>query len=67
MPSIIIDKQTANLKNFINDVSAQVNGSFTIKHTTNSTILFVEDKEDHERILKNIRDEKISHHTYSTK
>lgn len=36
-----------------------------MKHTNFTTILFLEEKEDHQRVIDNIRNEKISYHTYT--
>ncbi|CAH1099610.1 unnamed protein product [Psylliodes chrysocephalus] len=44
-----------------------VKGKFSVKHTNNSTILFVEEKEDHEKMVSNIRAEKLPYHTYSNR
>ncbi|CAH1107463.1 unnamed protein product [Psylliodes chrysocephalus] len=41
-------------------------GDFSVKHTNASTIIFVEDREDHSRVLSNIKAEKLSYHTYTS-
>lgn len=48
-----------NHNSLIQDLRATVKGNFSVKHTTNSTVLFVDEKEDHNKVLKNIQDEKI--------
>ncbi|CAH1110685.1 unnamed protein product [Psylliodes chrysocephalus] len=46
-------------------LKTKIKGGFSVKHTNNSTILFVDEKEEHERILQSVRDENIAHHTYT--
>lgn len=66
MPPIVVDGQTKNQNTLIQDLRATVKGNFSVKHTANSTILFVDDRDDHNKVLKNIQEEKISYHTYTT-
>lgn len=54
MPPIVIEGKTANQRALINDIKVIVNGKFSIKHTNASTILFVEDKEDYNKMVNNI-------------
>lgn len=67
MPPIVVDGQTKNQNTLIQDLRATVRGNFSVKHTSNSTILFVDEKEDHNKVIKNIQEEKISYHTYTTR
>ncbi|CAH1115859.1 unnamed protein product [Psylliodes chrysocephalus] len=67
MPPIVIDGKTANQNNLIKDLKALVKGEFSIKHTNYTTIIFVDNKEDHVRVLNNIKEEKLPHHTYTSR
>lgn len=67
MPPIVNDETTKNHKNMVKNIKETVKGVFTLKHTNQSTILFVEEEEDYTRVLANIRAEKIPHHTYTQK
>ncbi|CAH1104277.1 unnamed protein product [Psylliodes chrysocephalus] len=67
MPPIVIDGVTRNHKQMVANIKETINGQFTVKHTNQSTILFVEDEPDYTRVLTNIRTEKIPHHTYTQK
>lgn len=48
------------------DLRSKVKGGFGVKHTNNSTILFIDEKEDYLRVLQCVREENIAHHTYTT-
>lgn len=37
----------------------------SVKYTNNSTVLFVDEKEDHKRIMQRFKDENIAHHTFT--
>lgn len=65
MPPIVIDGKTTNQKVLIQDLKNIVNGDFSLKHTNYTTILFVENKDDHSKVLKNMKEEKMSFHTYT--
>lgn len=65
MPPIVIDGKTTNQKQLVCDLKMQFKGEFSIKHTNYNTILFVENKDDHERIRTNIKQEKMAYHTYT--
>ncbi|CAH1115858.1 unnamed protein product [Psylliodes chrysocephalus] len=67
MPPIIIDGKTASQNTLVQDIKKIVKGKFSIKHTNNSTILFLEEKEDHEKMVTNIKTEKLPFHTYSNR
>ncbi|CAH1110394.1 unnamed protein product [Psylliodes chrysocephalus] len=67
MPPIIIDGKTMSQNSLITDIKRIVTGKFSIKHTNTSTILFLEEKEDHEKMVKSIRTEKLPYHTYSNR
>lgn len=41
MPPIVVDGKTKNQNTLIQDLRANFRGKFSIKHTNNSTILFV--------------------------
>lgn len=64
MPPIVVDGKTVNQTVLIKDVNAKIKGGFSVKNTNNSTILFVDDKDDHHRVLQSVREENIAHHTY---
>ncbi|CAH1098700.1 unnamed protein product [Psylliodes chrysocephalus] len=66
-PPIVIDGKTANQSSLLNDIKEIVKGKFSIKHTNNSTILFVDDREDHMKMVENIKADKLPFHTYATK
>lgn len=66
MPPIVIDVKTANQNTLIQDIRQIVNSKFSIKHTNNSTILFVGEKTGHEKMVQNIRAEKVPFHTYTS-
>ncbi|CAH1100925.1 unnamed protein product [Psylliodes chrysocephalus] len=65
MPPIVIDGKTTNPKNLIQDIKAIAKGSFSIKHTNYTTVLFIDEKEDHEKVLANIKLDKMPYHTYT--
>ncbi|CAH1106697.1 unnamed protein product [Psylliodes chrysocephalus] len=65
MPPIVIDGKTSNQKALIQDLKSIVKGDFSLKHTNYTTILFVENKDDHTNVVKNMKDEKMSYHTYT--
>ncbi|CAH1113876.1 unnamed protein product [Psylliodes chrysocephalus] len=65
MPPIVIDGKTTNPKNLIQDIKAFAIGSFSIKHTNYTTVLFIDEKEDHEKVLANIKLDKMPYHTYT--
>ncbi|CAH1102981.1 unnamed protein product [Psylliodes chrysocephalus] len=65
MPPIVIDGKTANPNQLISDLKALVQGEFSVKHTNRTTILFVEGKEDYEKVLNNVKSEKMAYHTYT--
>ncbi|CAH1104653.1 unnamed protein product [Psylliodes chrysocephalus] len=65
MPPIVIDGKTTNPNNLIQDIKALAKGNFSVKHTNYTTVLFIEDKEDHERVLANIKMDKMPYHTYT--
>ncbi|CAH1109239.1 unnamed protein product [Psylliodes chrysocephalus] len=65
MSPIVVDGKTVNQSALIQDLKAKIKGGFSVKHTNNSTILFVGDKEDHLRVLQSVKDENIAHHTYT--
>ncbi|CAH1104546.1 unnamed protein product [Psylliodes chrysocephalus] len=65
MPPIVVDGKTINQNILIQDFKAKIKGGFSVKHTNNSTILFVDDKEDHQKVLQSVRDENIAHHIYT--
>lgn len=56
-----------NQNTLINDIKSIVTGKFSIKHTNNSTILFLEEKEDHEKMVRRIRAEKLPYITYTNR
>lgn len=60
-------EKTRNQNTLIQDLRAKVKCDFNVKHTYNSTMLFVQEKEDHERVLQNIKGEKIAHVTYTSR
>ncbi|CAH1107350.1 unnamed protein product [Psylliodes chrysocephalus] len=66
MPPIVVDGKTVNQTALIQDLRAKIKGGFSVKHTNSSTILFVDDKDDHQRVLKSVKEENIAHHTYTT-
>ncbi|CAH1115861.1 unnamed protein product [Psylliodes chrysocephalus] len=65
MPPIVIDGKTANPNQLIADLKAIVQGEFSVKHTNRTTILFVEGKDDYEKVLSNVKNEKMAYHTYT--
>lgn len=65
MPPIVIDGKTTNQKQLVQDVKTHVKGDFSIKHTNYNTILFIENKENYEKLINNIKTEKI-YHTYTS-
>lgn len=65
MPPIVVDGKTVNQTALIKEIKAKIKGGFSVKHSNNSTILFVDDKDNHQRVLQNVRDENIAHHTYT--
>lgn len=65
MPPIVIDGKTANHRNLITDLKAQIKGEFSLKHTNYTTIIFVENKDEYEKVLSNIKSENMLHHTYT--
>ncbi|CAH1115736.1 unnamed protein product [Psylliodes chrysocephalus] len=67
MPPIIIDGKTASQNTLVNDIKAIVSGKFSIKHTNTPTILFLEEKEDHEKMVNIIKAEKLPYHTYTNR
>ncbi|CAH1115860.1 unnamed protein product [Psylliodes chrysocephalus] len=66
MPPIVIDGKTKDQTTLIRDLKEYVKGQFSIKHTNATTIIFVEDKEDHARVINNIKTEKLAYHTYTS-
>ncbi|CAH1104524.1 unnamed protein product [Psylliodes chrysocephalus] len=66
MPPIVVDGKTVNQTALFQDLRAKIKGGFSVKHTNSSTILFVDDKDDHQRVLKSVKEENIAHHTYTT-
>lgn len=42
-----------------------VRGEFSVKHTNYTTILFVDKKDDYDRVLTNIKADKIAYDTYT--
>ncbi|CAH1115862.1 unnamed protein product [Psylliodes chrysocephalus] len=66
MPPIVIDGKTKDQTTLIKDLKEHVKGEFSIKHTNATTIIFVDDKEDHTRVINNIRAEKLAYHTYTS-
>lgn len=67
MPPIVMDGITTNHKDMIETVRGIVKGTFTVKHTNKSTILFINEETDYNNLLASICSEKISHHTYTNK
>ncbi|CAH1100920.1 unnamed protein product [Psylliodes chrysocephalus] len=65
MPPIVIDGKTANPNQLIADLKAIVQGEFSVKHTNRTTVLFVDGKEDYEKVLNNVKSEKMAYHTYT--
>lgn len=65
MPPIVIDGKTTNQQNLIQDIKSLAKGSFSVKHTNYTTILFIDEKEDHEKVLANIKMDKMPYHTYT--
>ncbi|CAH1103814.1 unnamed protein product [Psylliodes chrysocephalus] len=65
MPPIVKDGRTSNQINLIQDLKGIVKGEFSVKHTNYTTIIFVETKEDYEKVLSNIKTEKMPYHTYT--
>ncbi|CAH1105260.1 unnamed protein product [Psylliodes chrysocephalus] len=57
----------ANQANLVNDLKGIVKGEFSIKHTNYTTIIFVKNKEDHQRVLENIKSENMPYHTYTSR
>ncbi|CAH1107372.1 unnamed protein product [Psylliodes chrysocephalus] len=66
MPPIVIEGKTTNQSQLIKDIKELVKGQFSIKHTNASTILFVEGREDYDRMVNNIKAEKMPYHTYTS-
>ncbi|CAH1105286.1 unnamed protein product [Psylliodes chrysocephalus] len=66
MPPIVIDGKTANHTGLINDLKTFVTGEFSVKHTNYTTILFVDKKEDYDRVLTTIKADNIAYHTYTS-
>ncbi|CAH1110846.1 unnamed protein product [Psylliodes chrysocephalus] len=48
-----------------NNLKAIVQGEFSVKHTNRTTILFVDGKEDYEKVLNNVKTEKKANHIYT--
>ncbi|CAH1099548.1 unnamed protein product [Psylliodes chrysocephalus] len=67
MPPIVVDSKTTNHNTLINDLKGLIKGEFRLKHTNYTTIIFVENKEDHASVLANIKNEKIAYHTYTAR
>ncbi|CAH1105291.1 unnamed protein product [Psylliodes chrysocephalus] len=65
MPPIVIDGKTSNHSGLIQDIKAMVRGEFSVKHTNYTTILFVDQKEDYDRVIESVKSEKIAFHTYT--
>ncbi|CAH1098904.1 unnamed protein product [Psylliodes chrysocephalus] len=67
IPPIVIDGVTSNHREMMSNLKETIQGVFSVKHTNQSTILFVNEEGDYNRVLTNIRAEKIPHHTYTQK
>ncbi|CAH1104160.1 unnamed protein product [Psylliodes chrysocephalus] len=67
MPPIVIYGKTKNQTELIRDIKAITTGEFPVKHTNYTTIIFVENKADHEKILNNIKSGKMPFHTYTAR
>ncbi|CAH1110563.1 unnamed protein product [Psylliodes chrysocephalus] len=67
MPPIVVEGRTDNHNNLKKDLQSIVKGKYTIKYTSNSTILYLEDEQDHKNLLASFREAKISHHSYTSR
>ncbi|CAH1115896.1 unnamed protein product [Psylliodes chrysocephalus] len=66
MPPIVIDGKTKDQTTLIKDLKEYVKGQFSVKHTNATTIIFVDEKDDHMRVINNIKAEKLAYHTYTS-
>ncbi|CAH1115580.1 unnamed protein product [Psylliodes chrysocephalus] len=66
MPPIVIDGKTTDQHSLIRDLKIQVKGDVSVKHTNATTIIFVEEREDHARVINNIKNDNISYHTFTS-
>lgn len=67
MPPIVIDGKMANQRDLLKDLKDIVKGEFSIKHINYTCIMFVENKEDHQRVLSNNKSENMPYHTYTSR
>ncbi|CAH1107073.1 unnamed protein product [Psylliodes chrysocephalus] len=67
MPPIVIEGRTDNHNSLKKDLQSIVKGKYTIKYTSNSTILYLEELADHKNLLASFREAKISHHSYTSR
>lgn len=52
MSLIVVNGKTVNLTVLIQDLKTKIKEGFSVKHTNNFTILFLDKKEDHLRVLQ---------------
>lgn len=57
MPPILLDGTTTNHKQMIENLKTDIKGKFTIKHTNQSTIIFIDEPDDYYRVLNDIKTE----------
>ncbi|CAH1106445.1 unnamed protein product [Psylliodes chrysocephalus] len=67
MPPIVVEGTTDNHANLKKDLKNIITGPYTVKYTTNSTILFVEKQQDYSDLITSIREAKIPFHTYTSR
>lgn len=55
IPLIVIDGKTANCNVLINDLKGLIKGEFSPRHTNYTTIIFLENTDDHASVIANIK------------
>lgn len=65
MPPIVVEGRTDNYNSLKKNLHNIVKGKYTVKYTSNSTILYLEEENDHNNLLASFREAKISHPSYT--
>ncbi|CAH1103010.1 unnamed protein product [Psylliodes chrysocephalus] len=67
MPPIVMDGVPEDHQGLTGVLREIIKGNFNLKYTNNSTIVFTEDKDDYDNVIRNIKSEEMSFHTYTNK
>ncbi|CAH1113896.1 unnamed protein product [Psylliodes chrysocephalus] len=67
MSPIVMDGVPKDHQGLTSVLREIIEGNFNLKYTNNSTIVFTEEKKDYDNVIKNIKNEEMSFHTYTSK